>query len=159
MRASCIALNLVAFLYLSALSRAAAQAPPELGASTQVCLGCHSGTSAKGGLDLAVLPFDLRNRATRERWIRIYDRVENREMPPKGIELAPRDRTTILQKLAPAIHRADLADVAVNGRGPMRRLNREEYEQNLRDVLQLPHLDIRDMLPQDREAYHFNKVA
>ena len=159
MRTRCIVFNLVAFLYLSALSRAATQVPPQLSASTQVCLGCHSGKSAKGGLDLASLPFDLTSRATRERWIRIYDRVENREMPPKGVELAPADRTAILQHLAPAIHRADLADVAVNGRGPMRRLNREEYEQNLRDVLQLPHLDIRDMLPEDREAYHFNKVA
>ena len=41
----------------------------------------------------------------------------------------------------------------------MRRLNRDEYEQNLRDVLQVPLLDIRDMLPEDREAYHFNKVS
>lgn len=159
MRAPTIAPKLVAFLYFATQSTASAQVPPDLGALTRVCLGCHSGKSSKGGLDLAALPFDLTNRATRERWIRIYDRVENQEMPPKGVELAPADRTAILEQLAPALHRADLADVAVNGRGPMRRLNREEYEQNLRDVLQLPHLDIRDMLPEDREAYHFNKVA
>jgi len=159
MRATSIALNLVASLYFATLSGAAPQVPPKLGASTQVCLACHSGKSAKGGLDLAALPFDLTSRATRERWIRIHDRIENREMPPKGVELAPADRTAMLQQLAPAIHRADLADVAKNGRGPMRRLNRDEYEQNLRDVLQLPRLDIRDMLPEDREAYHFNKVA
>ena len=41
----------------------------------------------------------------------------------------------------------------------MRRLNRDEYEQNLRDVLQLPNLDIRDMLPEDREGHHFNKTT
>ena len=41
----------------------------------------------------------------------------------------------------------------------MRRLNRDEYEQDLRDILRLPHLDIRDMLPEDREAHHFNKVS
>ena len=41
----------------------------------------------------------------------------------------------------------------------MRRLTREEYEQNLRDVLQLPLLDIRDMLPEDREEHGFNKTA
>src|SRR4029077_2540085 len=57
------------------------------------------------------------------------------------------------------LHAADLADVAKNGRGPMRRLNRDEYEQDLRDILRLPYLDIRDMLPEDREAYHFNKVS
>ena len=62
-------------------------------------------------------------------------------------------------ELGAALHAADRADVAQNGRGPMRRLNRDEYEQNLRDLLQLPHLDIRDMLPEDREAYHFHKVS
>jgi hypothetical protein len=65
----------------------------------------------------------------------------------------------MLQQLAPLLHKADRDDVARNGRGPMRRLNRDEYEQELRDILQLPHLDIRDMLPEDREAHHFNKVS
>ena len=65
----------------------------------------------------------------------------------------------MLRQLAPLLHKADLADVAKNGRGPMRRLNRDEYEQDLRDILQLPYLDIRDMLPEDREAHHFNKVS
>jgi len=41
----------------------------------------------------------------------------------------------------------------------MRRLNRDEYEQNLRDVLQLPDLDIRDILPEDREGHRFNKTT
>ena len=41
----------------------------------------------------------------------------------------------------------------------MRRLNRDEYQQNLRDVLALPTLDIRDMLPEDREGHRHNKTA
>ena len=137
-----------------------AQAPPEFRALTsKACLGCHSGPGAKGGLDLAALPFELASRATRERWIRIHDRIEKQEMPPQGSALSAADRTAMLRQLAGPIHRADLADVANNGRGPMRRLNRDEYEQNLREVLQLPNLDIRDMLPEDREAHHFNKVS
>ena len=39
-----------------------------------------------------------------------------------------------------AIAKADRADIIANGRGPLRRLTREEYEQNLRDVLKLPLL-------------------
>jgi hypothetical protein len=125
----------------------------------KTCVGCHSGTAAKGGLDLASLSFDLGNRATRERWVRVHDRVEKGEMPPKGVEFTPAARAAMLRQLAPLIHAADLADVAANGRGPMRRLNRDEYEQDLRDILRLPYLDIRDMLPEDREAHHFNKVS
>jgi hypothetical protein len=123
----------------------------------RTCAGCHSGTAAKGGLDFASLSFDLTNRVTRERWVRVHDRLEKGEMPPQG--LAAADRTAMLRQLAPLIYTTDLADVAKNGRGPMRRLNRDEYEQDLRDILRLPDLDIREMLPEDREAHHFNKVS
>ncbi len=137
-----------------------AQIPPALKtAIDKTCLGCHSGAAARGGLDFASLTFDLDNRVTRERWVRIHDRIAKGEMPPKGVELPAAGRAAMLQQLAPLLHRADLADVAKNGRGPMRRLNRDEYEQDLRDILRLPYLDIRDMLPEDREAYHFNKVS
>ncbi len=39
----------------------------------------------------------------------------------------------------------------------MRRLNRYEYENYLKDLLQLPWLQIRDMLPEDGELHRFNK--
>ena len=150
------ALVIVASLLLPAF----AQMPSGLRtAIDKTCLGCHSGAAAKGGLDFASLSFDLGNRVTRERWVRVHDRIEKGEMPPKGVELAAADRAAMLRQLAPLLHAADLADVAKNGRGPMRRLNRDEYEQDLRDILQLPYLDIRDMLPEDREAHHFNKVS
>jgi hypothetical protein len=128
-------------------------------AINQTCSGCHSGAAPKSGLDFASVSFDLSDRATRDRWIRVHDRIENKEMPPKGIQLSAADRTAILRQLEPLLYEADLADVAKNGRGPMRRVNRDEYEQDVRDILRLPYLDIRDMLPEDREAHHFNKVS
>lgn len=144
----------------SLLVPAMAQLPASVkGTIARTCLGCHSGSAAKGGLDFASLDFNLSNRATRERWVRVHDRTEKGEMPPKGIEFSAAERATMLQQLAPLLSEADLADAARHGRGPMRRLNRDEYEQELRDILHLPHLDIRDMLPADREAHHFNKVA
>ncbi len=125
----------------------------------QGCLDCHDKDSAKGGLDLTALAFDLKDHATRERWVRIHDRVAKREMPPKAEALPEAERDALVKSLASAIHDADFAEVLTHGRGPLRRLNRDEYEQNLRDVLQLPNLDIRDMLPEDREGYHFNKAT
>jgi hypothetical protein len=125
----------------------------------QHCAACHNPKTASGGLDLTTLSSDLKDRSTRDRWIRIHDRIEKREMPPKGVELADAERAAMVKQLAAAIHEADRADVLAHGRGPLRRLNRDEYEQNLRDLLQLPNLDIRDMLPEDREAHHFNKVS
>jgi hypothetical protein len=149
------------FFHLAALVAAlTAEVPKEAARVIAAsCRGCHSGQAAKGGLDFDSLPFEPANRANRERWIRAHDRVEKGEMPPKGAPFAPAAKAAFIGDLAARLHAADLADVANNGRGPMRRLNRDEYEQNLRDILQLPELDIRDMLPEDREAYHFNKVS
>jgi hypothetical protein len=125
----------------------------------QSCFGCHDSETAEGGLDLSSFPFNLNEQKMRDGWIRIHDRIKNGEMPPKGNELPQGPRDELLKHLANAIHTADHADVTASGRGPMRRLNRDEYEQNLRDVLQLPHLDIRDVLPEDREGHHLNKTS
>lgn len=125
----------------------------------QSCFKCHDKNSHSGGLDLTTLSFDLTDRSIREQWIRIHDRVEKGEMPPKAAGLPAARRTELVKLLSNRIHAADQAEIIAQGRGPMRRLNRDEYEQNLRDLLQLPHLDIRDLLPADREAHHFNKVS
>lgn len=125
----------------------------------QSCLECHDGDTKKGGLDLTALKFDLADHSTRQRWIRIHDRVQKGEMPPKAEDLAKDQRDAWVRALASAIDDEDRAEVREHGRGPMRRLNRDEYEQNLRDVLRLPNLDIRDMLPEDREGHHFNKTT
>jgi len=45
------------------------------------------------------------------------------------------------------------------GRATQRRLNRYEYENALRDLLKAPWLQIRDSLPEDGEAFRFNKVG
>ena len=134
----------------------AQSAPPQIDKS---CIECHDEDNTKGSLDLTSLPFDLNNAATRERWIRIYDRVEKGEMPPKPEDLPKLERAELEKSLAASIYEADHADILAHGRGPLRRLNRDEYEQNLRDILQLPDLDIRDILPEDREGHRFNKTT
>jgi hypothetical protein len=123
------------------------------------CIECHDTDTAKGGLDLTKLSQELNESAVRERWIRIHDRIEKHEMPPKKQNLPESERLKIIRILSPALLQADRKEVATSGRGPLRRLNRDEYQNNLRDLLHLPNLDIRDMLPEDREGHHFNKSA
>ncbi len=123
------------------------------------CLDCHNSYSAESKLDLESLSFILDDRSTRNRWVRIFDRVDAGEMPPEAGSLSVDDRKHLVDILGNAIATEDRRDVLANGRGPLRRLNRDEYQQNLRDVLQLPNLDVRDMLPEDREEHRFNKSA
>ena len=158
----CFALRWMAVLLVGLVtaSLGASEFPPQLGALVKEnCLACHDAKSAKGGLDLSGLALDLDQTANPARWIHIHERVEKREMPPAGNELADGVRQSLLEMLGEAIITAERTEVREHGRGPLRRLTREEYEQNLRDVLQLPQLDIRDMLPADREAHGFNKTA
>ena len=148
-----------ALFILCALSKCAvafSDVPPQI---EQSCVECHDDETKKGGLDLTTLKFDLTDGATRERWVRVFDRVEKGEMPPKSGDMVAEDRAALVKVLDASLYEADRAEVLVQGRGPLRRLNRDEYEQNLRDVLQLPDLDIRDILPEDREGHRFNKTG
>jgi hypothetical protein len=139
----------------------AADKPPKPIATLidQNCTNCHDAETKKGKLDLTALTFDLADPKGMDRWVQVFDRVENGEMPPKSEDMKPEDRKVLLAALESSLQAASTAATAKKGRGPMRRLNRIEFEQNLRDLLALPHLDIRDMLPADRESHHFDKVA
>ena len=125
----------------------------------QSCAECHNGDTSEGGLNLKQLPWKFASQESRQQWVQIHDRIENREMPPDAEDLSAEERRALLDVLSKAIRDADYSEVVAQGRGPMRRLNRGEYEANLREVLRLPHLDVREMLPEDREANQCNKSA
>jgi hypothetical protein len=123
------------------------------------CSECHNAETKEGGLDLTSSGTNLSDAQQRTLWTHVFDRVHKNEMPPAPQQLPDLQRVQLLQILEPLLHDADLSDVLANGRGPMRRLNRDEFEQNLRDLLLLPDLNIRDMLPEDRVGHHFNKTT
>ena len=47
------------------------------------CFACHDSKSKKGNLDLTSLKFDSTDPKSYDLWVRIHDRVRDREMPPK----------------------------------------------------------------------------
>jgi hypothetical protein len=133
------------------------------------CLDCHSGEKAERELDLSVLPFPSNDAKSLEAWGRVHDRVARGEMPPPNAgqnaqaaaSTLPENplRVQFLKDLSQRLHEADRNDVERHGRGPIRRLTRREYEANLRDALDFPELDIRDLLPEDRESQGFRRVS
>ena len=126
------------------------------------CSSCHNDEDKKGGLDLTSpallsLSAEPKNFAL---WVNVFDRVNSGEMPPKP---KPRPTSSELSAftatLAAALTQIDRARIAVEGRASRRRLNRYEYENALRDLLHAPWLQVRDALPEDGEAFRFNKVG
>ncbi|HEX7897587.1 MAG TPA: DUF1588 domain-containing protein [Planctomycetota bacterium] len=128
---------------------------PDRGFLEKHCLGCHDADDPKGKLDLSRLALEPGT------WVKIHDRVRDGEMPPpeKKKRPEPGELADFLQAVAAPLVAADLAKEAVEGRSTWRRLNRYEYENSLRDLLQAPWLRIKDMLPEDGEAHRFNKVG
>ena len=123
------------------------------------CSECHQGNDPAAGLDLTQLPRTLERADIRQKWERIHDRVTAGEMPPDGRPLPPAERDSLRDVLAPQLRIADANAIDMAGRGTLRRLTREEFENNLRALLHLPHLDVRDMLPPDRIQHQCNRVA
>lgn len=144
-------------------SRAAGAEPASAAAFApllvRACGGCHAGGVAEGGLSLDALGFDLTDAAARDRFVRMHDRVAGGEMPPDAADLPPADRARLVAALGAALTTADRAAIVVEGRVPLRRLSRLEYQQTLRDVLALPTLDIADRLPEDRVRDGFTRSA
>ncbi len=124
------------------------------------CFACHDSRTKKGNLDLTALKFELTDEKTFATWVKVHDRVRDGEMPPKSM---PQPEATVragfLKALAEPMIAADQARVRREGRAVWRRMNRYEYENTLRDLLAAPWLQVKELLPEDGEAYRFNKTG
>ena len=122
------------------------------------CADCHNETDKKGRLDLTNYAYDPADRANFALWVKVHDRVLAGEMPPKSEPRPEAVQTTDFVKgMAAALTASETELAAGEGRAVQRRLNRYEYENALRDLLNVPWAQVKDKLPQDGEAWHFNK--
>ena len=118
------------------------------------CVSCHSGEEPDGGLDLEELHLDLADEETLRRWVLVHDRVEAGEMPPSTETQPERKQISKFTKT--------LAEVIVSAEAErndvvLRRLNRHEYQQTVRDLFQT---DVNVIgLPQDTSTDGFDTVG
>ena len=123
---------------------------------TRQCLTCHGADAEKGALRLDQLSSDLTKDPVYRQWLRAFDRVESREMPPKEFgKLPDADRKLFLASLKKPLIQAESARPVPS----VRRMNRVEYETTLRDLLGLPGLRVKETLPEDGRQHGFDKVA
>jgi mono/diheme cytochrome c family protein len=144
---------------LSAQSRAAASAKAPAGQAVidRYCVSCHSPRMKAGGLVLDTLPVA---NAVREpqTWEKVIRKVRTGMMPPAG---APRPDRATLDGLAATVETAlDRAAAASPnpGAAALHRLNRTEYGNAVRDLLDLP-IDAAALLPGDDSSEGFDNQA
>ena len=136
--------------------------PPASGPSAravidQYCVGCHNQRARTGGLALDIADVTRPSLAP-DVWEKVVRRVGTRSMPPHG---SPRPDEAAYGRLTSWLEgELDRAAAAkpTAGRWPIRRLNRTEYANAIRDLLDL-HIDPAVLLPPDDAAFGFDNNA
>lgn len=118
------------------------------------CANCHNSTAKMGGLrlDPAALPAPTAHPAL---WEKIVRKVGTGLMPPPGApQPSPAERRTLLTALAASL---DAAKLNPGRTESLRRLNRTEYQNAIRDLLAVD-IDAASLLPADESGHGFDNV-
>jgi mono/diheme cytochrome c family protein len=123
------------------------------------CLECHGAEKPKGKFRVDQLSADFTDQAGRERWLAVLKRIQAAEMPPKGKPRPAEEESAALTGWIGA--RAEAVEAsrrATQGRVVLRRLNRVEYTNTVRDLLGI-EVDLREMLALDGSMDGFDNVG
>lgn len=140
---------------------AAATAPTAISKFfSQHCFECHDKDSTKGGVNLEALKWEPASPASFELWTKVYDQVSKGEMPPKKVTERPAPGVTqpLMQGIANALQTFEQQRNTKDGRTNLRRLNRQEYERTVHDLLGID-IPLASLLPADTARYGFDTVA
>jgi hypothetical protein len=123
------------------------------------CSECHGGAKPRGGFHLKQLAPDLADQANRERWAAVLKHLQAGTMPPKGKPRPPEAESRVLAaRISDRLAAAEADRRTTQGRVVLRRLNRDEYENTMRDLLGVK-VDLKELLPQDSSSEGFDNVA
>ena len=122
------------------------------------CVDCHNADKQKGKMRLDDVPFEITDIPTAERWQKVLNVLNAGEMPPEE-EKQPTaaEKTGVLEDLSSLMvtARKQLSDQ--HGVITLRRLNRREYQNTMRDLLGVK-VDAKD-LPKDGGGGTFDTVG
>jgi len=133
------------------------EAPAVRDFTAQYCVTCHNERTRTAGVVLEARDFgNLASDA--DLWEKVIRKVQVGMMPPAGVpQPDPTERRALVATLSGALDAAALADPNP-GRPALHRLNRTEYANAIRDLLDL-EVDPTTLLPSDDSAYGFDNVA
>jgi hypothetical protein len=123
------------------------------------CLDCHGETKPKAGVNLARYPDARSLGRDRKTWTRVLENVGDGLMPPED-EPQPTDeeRTFLAQWIEARVSKADCDGTPYPGRVTIRRLNRAEYDNTIRDLVGIDFHPSADF-PTDDVGYGFDNIG
>ncbi len=119
------------------------------------CTACHSGAQPPAGIRLDLSEIDWSAPGAPALWERVYNALHRREMPPAGAaQPSDVEREEVIQWLE-----ARLVLAASTGTSVPRRLNRQEYENTIRDLFDMPAFRLPEAFPADDSKHGFDNVG
>lgn len=126
---------------------------------TKYCLDCHAGSEPAAGVPLDI--FDSNERFIRERRVveRMSDLVRFSQMPPSDMDQPSKEEMdSFLQLVQAILDDHDLNAPPNPGRVTMRRLNRNEYNNTVRDLVGIDFTPAEDF-PADDVGHGFDNIG
>lgn len=123
------------------------------------CIGCHGGDEPEGEFNLESFGKDVNVATDHDLWIRVAEVIRSGTMPPED-EPQPtaEERSEVLGWLEPALAAIDCRRVSQPGRVTIRRLNRSEYNNTIRDLVGVEFKPADDF-PADDVGNGFDNIA
>lgn len=122
------------------------------------CLDCHNQDSKEANLALDQL-LDESLTTNTEKWEAVVKKLASQQMPPLG---SPRPKPTeyksSLESLTQELDALSLKNPFIGRVENLRRLTRTEYQNAIRDLLDL-NVDATDLLPSDESSHGFDNVT
>lgn len=123
------------------------------------CIDCHQGPDAEAGIAFDKYSDTASILKDRKQWERIMQIVEGQIMPPDDSpQPTEEERAKLVSFLDSTVYYVDCATNPDPGRVTVRRLNRTEYNNTVRDLL---GVDLRpaDSFPSDDVGYGFDNIG
>ncbi len=123
------------------------------------CIGCHGPDAQEGEFRIDQLLPDLSERHVAEKWLEVVNRINKGEMPPAD-EPRPdaKQQDAVATWIAGELRRAAKIAQSTGGKIVLRRMNRAEYNNTIRDLIGMDFSPAADF-PEDPPAFGFDNVG
>src|SRR6185503_6589258 len=122
------------------------------------CISCHGEKKQKGKFRVDRLSYQISTVEAADQWQKVLNALNSGDMPPEDEEqLVPEVKVELLDHLSHAMVVARKALGDPGGKITMRRLNRREYKNTIRELLGVD-LDVSE-LPADGSSDTFDTVG
>jgi len=123
------------------------------------CLTCHNDKKMSGGMTLEPFSDTASARKSHDLWDKVKEMVSNKQMPPKSKpQPTETERKAIVAWIESVAIKVDCGLARDPGRPTIRRLNRSEYNNTIRDLVGVDFKPADDF-PSDDVGYGFDNIG